>query len=123
MKKIDLALVAIGATWLVLGMALGSVMGAANNFAYAPLHAHINLIGFACHAVFGIAYRVFPAMKASALAIWQFWIFVVATPVMLLGLYFTLSNGPELPIIIGAFGVILGAILFAIIAWKTWADE
>ena len=29
----------------------------------------------------------------------QFWIFVIATPVMLIGLYVTRSNAPELPMI------------------------
>ncbi len=109
MAKLDLVYVGVGALWLVVGMLLGIVMGAAESFTYAPLHAHINLVGFACHSIFGLAYRLWPAMKASALAPIQFWLFVLATPVMLIGLYFTLSGGTSVPTIIGSIGVSLGA--------------
>lgn len=121
MKLIDATYVAIGATWLVVGMALGIVMGATDDFRYMPVHAHINLVGFACHAIFGMAYRQWPSMKSSALASYQFWIFVVATPVTLLGLVFTLSGGPVLPTIVGSFGLLIGAALFCVMIWQAWA--
>src|SRR6516162_4404945 len=86
MKNIDWTYVAIGASWLLLGMMLGIVMGATNNFQFVPVHAHINLVGFACHAIFGVAYRHWPTMKVSSLAPYQFWVFIVATPITLIGL-------------------------------------
>jgi hypothetical protein len=118
MKAIDTTYVAIGALWLVVGMVLGIVMGASENFTFIPVHAHINLVGFACHAVFGMAYRQWPSMKASSLAPYQFWIFVIATPVTLIGLVFTLTGGPVLPTIIGSLGLVLGAALFALMIWQ-----
>jgi hypothetical protein len=57
-------------------------------------------------------------MKASGFASLQFWMFVLATPITLVGLYFTLSGGPELPIIIGSLGLLLGAILFLVMIWR-----
>ena len=48
MKPVDSAYVVIGALWLLIGMILGIVMGATNKFQFMPLHAHINLVGFAC---------------------------------------------------------------------------
>jgi hypothetical protein len=68
MTKIDTTYVAIGGLWLVLGMVLGITMGATENFLFMPVHAHINLVGFACHSIFGMAYRQWPTMKASSLA-------------------------------------------------------
>jgi len=118
MKAIDTTYVAIGALWLVVGMVLGIVMGASENFTFIPVHAHINLVGFACHAVFGMAYRQWPSMKASSLAPYQFWIFVIATPVTLIGLVFTVTGGPVLPTIIGSLGLVLGAALFALMIWQ-----
>jgi hypothetical protein len=123
MNRVDTTYLGIGALWLVVGMILGIVMGAAENFAYASLHAHINLVGFACHSIFGMAYRLWPTMKASGLALIQFWIFVIATPVMLIGLYLTLGGGTQVPTIIGSIGVLLGAALFAVIVWRAWAAE
>ena len=123
MRKLDITFVAIGALWLVLGMGIGIVMGASENFSYAPVHAHVNLIGFACHTIFGLAYRQWPTMKSSWLAPIQFWIFVIATPITLIGLVFTLTGGPVLPTIIGSCGVLTGAALFAFIVWQSWASE
>jgi len=118
MKSIDTTYVAIGALWLVVGMVLGIVMGASENFLFMPVHAHINLVGFACHAIFGMAYRQWPSMKASSLAPYQFWIFVIATPITLIGLVFTLTGGPVLPTIIGSLGLVIGAALFAVLIWQ-----
>lgn len=118
MKEIDTLYVVIGAVWLVIGIILGIVMGATENFALMPLHAHINLVGFACHSIFGLAYRQWPAMKASGLAPAQFWVFVLATPVTLVGLYFTLTGGPAMPTIVGSLGILLGAILFLVVLWR-----
>jgi hypothetical protein len=98
-------------------------MAAKHDFQFAPVHAHINLIGFACHAIFGMAYRQWPVMKASRLAPYQFWIFVVATPIMLASLVYTLSNGVVLPTLIGASGVLLGAVLFCIMIWQARATS
>jgi hypothetical protein len=118
MKSIDTTYVAIGASWLVIGMVLGIVMGASENFLFMPVHAHINLVGFACHAIFGMAYRQWPAMKVSSLAPYQFWIFVIATPITLIGLVFTLTGGPVLPTIIGSLGLVIGAALFCVMIWQ-----
>jgi hypothetical protein len=118
MKSVDATYAAIGATWLVVGMVLGIVMGAADNFRYMPVHAHINLVGFACHAIFGMTYRQWPTMKLSRLAPYQFWIFVLATPTTLLGLVFTLTGGPVLPTMIGSLGLLIGAALFCVMIWQ-----
>lgn len=123
MKRIDSTFVAIGATWLVLGMLLGIGMGASENFQYMPVHAHINLVGFACHSVFGLAYGRWPSMKLSSLAPYQFWIFVVATPIMLIGLASTLNGGPLAPTIIGSLGVLAGAALFCVMIWRARTTE
>jgi hypothetical protein len=52
------------------------------------------------------------------LAAYQFWIFVAATPITLIGLAFTLSGGPELPTIIGSLGLLVGATLFCVMVWQ-----
>ena len=123
MKAIDTTYVAIGATWLLIGMIMGIVMGASQSFQYTPVHAHINLIGFACHAVFGVSYRLWPSLQASRFAVYQFWIFVIATPVTLIGLVFTLSGGPEVPTIIGSIGLVVGAGLFCFMIWQARAAD
>jgi hypothetical protein len=107
----------LGSVWLVVGMALGIAMGITENFKLAPLHAHINLLGFACHMLFGLAYKQWPELARSGLAVAQFWIFVLATPVMAVGLYFTLEGGPAAPTIVGSLGLLIGAALFSFLVW------
>jgi len=117
-KNIALNYIVIGAVWLVIGMILGIAMGAHEDFQFAPVHAHINLIGFACHSIFGIAYKQWPALVSSVFAPYQFWIFVVATPITLVGLVFTVTGGPLLPTIVGSLGVLVGAALFCFMVWR-----
>ncbi len=120
MKNIDSTYVFIGTLWLLIGLTLGIIMGGSHNFQFMPVHAHIALVGFACHSVFGLAYRQWPTMKASGLAASQFWVFVLSTPIMLIGLALELSGrgGSELPLIIGSIGIFAGALLFCIIIWR-----
>jgi hypothetical protein len=87
------------------------------------VHAHINLVGFASHVLFGMAHRRRPPTNSSSLALSQFWIFVVATPITLIGLVFTLSGGPELPTIVGWLGLLVGAALFRLLSWQARAAE
>lgn len=42
------------------GMSLGLWMGPTGNFQFAPVHAHLNLVGWATMALFGIYYRLTP---------------------------------------------------------------
>jgi len=115
---VDRLYIKLGATWLVIGMALGIGMGMAKSFELAPLHAHINLVGFACHMLFGLTLRQWPELARSTLAAVQFWIFAISTPVMVVGLYFTLKGGVEAPTILGSLGLIVGAGLFCFMVWR-----
>lgn len=56
-----------------------------------------------------------PALKDSPLAPYPFRIFVIASPITLIGVGFTAMNGPELPTIVGSIVVLIGAALFAVV--------
>jgi hypothetical protein len=58
--NISRILLITGALWLLVGISLGMWMGANQDFALAPVLAHINLLGFTLMTIFGIAYRVIP---------------------------------------------------------------
>lgn len=51
----------LGVLSALVGMSLGVWMGANQDFVLRPVHAHINLIGFASMMLFGLFYRSFPA--------------------------------------------------------------
>ena len=43
----------VGAVAALVGMVMGIGMGMAEEFTYSPVHAHINLVGWASLALFG----------------------------------------------------------------------
>ena len=68
MKRYDLYFLLLGTLSLLVGVGLGIFMGASGNFQLTPVHAHINLVGWASLALFGLAYRAYPELGASRLA-------------------------------------------------------
>lgn len=86
------SLMLVGTLFLLTGIPLGMYMGASGQMALAPVHAHINLLGFALMMVFGLVYRRFPAMAASPLARIHFWLHTVGTLGVAVMLFLLLSG-------------------------------
>ena len=62
MFRVSFAFVAFAAGSLVLGVGMGIYMGVQQDFALAPVHAHLNLLGWVSLAIFGLVYRAFPEL-------------------------------------------------------------
>ncbi|HEX3652482.1 MAG TPA: hypothetical protein VHU18_06640 [Rhizomicrobium sp.] len=58
MPRVSAAFFVVGALLLLSGMMLGEYMGAHENFTLAPLHAHINLLGWVTLALYGTFYTL-----------------------------------------------------------------
>jgi len=58
MPRVSAAFFALGAVLLFVGMGLGEYMGANEDFVYAPVHAHLNLLGWVTLALFGTFYAL-----------------------------------------------------------------
>lgn len=101
--------------YLIIGVALGIIMGASQNFALRSVHAHLNLLGWATMALAGLIYSVFPQAGQSRLAKLHFWLHNIALPVMLGSLaLILLGNTQVIPLLGGAEIVAaLGIITFA----------
>jgi cbb3-type cytochrome oxidase subunit 1 len=86
----------IGVLFLIIGVTFGMYMGGSGDHSFAPVHAHINLVGFTLMMVFGLTYRLIPSMTNGMLATVHFWLHAVGTTVMLLLLYMLFSGAiPE----------------------------
>ena len=72
MRRIDLGFIILATTTLLVGVGIGTWMGLTHNFHFAPVHAHLNLLGWTSLAIFGLCYRVYPALAASRLALPHF---------------------------------------------------
>ena len=106
----------IAVLYLALGVAAGLVMGITHQFQYAPLHAHINLLGWASLALAGLIYHHYPVAAATRLAQWHFWLHNIGLPVFMIALAFRLSGyeQAERVIAMGALLTLVGVQLFVI---------
>ena len=81
-----------GSLYLLVGIILGMYMGGKQDFALKSVHAHINLLGFTLMTLFGVAYRVMPALADTALAKAHFWLHQIGAFVLLIGLFLLMSG-------------------------------
>jgi cbb3-type cytochrome oxidase subunit 1 len=107
--------------YLVIGVSLGVYMGATGNHTQHPTHAHLNLLGWASMALFGLFYQAFPASAETRLARWHFWIHQLSVPVLMALLFYFLTGHPEVDPLIGVLSIVaaLGILLFAVNVWRT----
>jgi hypothetical protein len=113
--KNDTLFIVLGAFYLVIGMLLGIAMGIRQDFQFAPVHAHINLVGFAAHGIFGLVYKAWPSLKQGALAAAQFWLSVLGAPLLMAGIAVSIKANNIALAVVGSILVALGALLFLII--------
>ena len=103
----------VGAVAALVGMVMGIGMGMAEEFTYSPVHAHINLVGSASLALFGLAYKTGLA-KQDRLAVIHFWVAVIGAIVLPLGIYISMSAKNPALAIIGSLITLVSMILFLV---------
>jgi hypothetical protein len=108
----------LGVVYLLVGVVFGMYMGGSGDHTLAPVHAQINLLGLTLMTVFGLVYRMVPAMAANGFATAHFWLHQIGAAVLLNGLYLLMTGtvaesvvGPVMPFAVGA--VLLGVLAFA----------
>ena len=107
----------MGTVYLLIGVGFGMHMGASEDFTLAPLHAHINLLGFVLMTLFGLGYRVIPGMADGALAKAHFWLHQAGALVLMVGLFmiFTGRTAPGLPVPIMPIAEVL--VFLGVVLW------
>lgn len=101
--------------YLIVGVGLGMAMGASEDFTLRPVHAHINLLGWATMALAGLIYSVYPEAGMSRLAKIHFWLNNVSLPTMIIALSFVVSGQKQLVplLVIGEILASIGILIFA----------
>jgi hypothetical protein len=66
----------------IAGIAMGIAMAIMQNHAVMPAHAHLNLLGWVSLFIFGIYYRLNPALDRSRLAVIQVSVWSLGTVVL-----------------------------------------
>lgn len=113
----------IGSAYLLLGILLGMYMGGSGDHKMAPVHAHINLLGFTLMAVFACVYKLFPAMAGGRLATIHFWLHQIGALILIVMLFLLFSGkiteagmAPLAPI--AEVLVLIGGVTFAYNAFR-----
>ena len=106
---------------LLVGMLGGIVMGIEQDFALAPAHTHLNLIGGVMLFLFGFYYRLVPAAGTSRLAKVQGSLHIVGAILFPAGVAIVILKGASFIAapIIGSLIVTAAMALFAVIVFQT----
>jgi hypothetical protein len=102
------------------GMVMGITMGMAHDFQLAPVHTHINLVGWVSLAIFGIGYRLGLA-KGGGLATLHFWIALAGAVVLPAGIYLALTQEQQGPVIVGSLLTLVSMLLFLVNVLRGWS--
>ena len=122
MPRISAAFFALGVVCVLCGMLFGMWMGAHNDFAAAPAHAHLNLIGWVTSALYGTFYALTANTMSAKLAWTNFIVSALGILVMIPSLFLLLLNGNdpkfEPGITVGSMVVALGMVIFGVSVYR-----
>jgi hypothetical protein len=119
MAEIDRAYMTVALVLLIAGMLLGFYMGVAADNQLLTLHVGMLLPGFVTLAIYGFIFRLWPAMKKSALARVQFWLAMIGALGLLVGSYLFITAGQ---VAIAAIGSVLYIAAAVLLAWQFWTQ-
>jgi hypothetical protein len=105
---------------VIAGMIWGIVMAVSDNHAAMPAHAHLNLLGWVSLFLFGVYYRLHPALDGSRIALAQVWIWIVGTIVLSTGVDLVVSGYPNADPVAaaGSFIVLFDAAVFGWLVFR-----
>jgi hypothetical protein len=127
MPRVSAAFFAVAAVLLLCGMALGQYMGAKEDFVLAPVHAHINLLGWVTMALYGTFYALTRGTMSDRLAWLNFALSTIGAVGMIPTLTMLLVSGNSAfwgPLTGVAGGIaILGLLVFMISVFRELARK
>ena len=123
MPKVSFAFFATGALAVLVGMTMGMWMGATQQFTLSPVHAHINLIGWASMGLMGTFYALAGERAPRKLAWANYGLVTVGLIIMAPSLGKMLLGDPkfETGVMISSMIVAAGALSFFVAVLMTWS--
>jgi len=112
MKRVDIYFLLLATALLICGATLGIVMGAREDFLLAPVHAHLNLAGWASLALFGLTYRAYPELAATKLARYHFIVSATASVMLPIGIGLAVLRSQPGLAIFSSMLWLLGVLMF-----------
>jgi hypothetical protein len=87
-------------------------MGVNEDLQLVAVHTHINLVGWASLALFGVIYLLYPELAASRLALVHFWLSAPSAAVFPVGIYLAQVHQIHAVVIATSLLWLLGALVF-----------
>jgi hypothetical protein len=112
MKRVDVYFLLLATVLLVSGAVLAIVMGAREDIQLTPVHAHLNLAGWASLALFGLTYRTYPELAATKLARYHFIVSATASVFLPIGIGFAVLRAQPTLAIFASILWLLGVLMF-----------
>ena len=121
MNKLGVAWIKAAVVYLLVGVGLGIHMGASHDHTLAPVHAHLNLLGWASMALIGFIHLQFGERLGARLSKAQFWLHQLGAPVMLVSLALSIKGHTAWEPALGLASVVVGVsvLLLAINVFKS----
>ncbi len=121
MEQRALAWLKAAVVYFVIGVGLGLHMGATHDHTLAPVHAHINLLGWASMALIGFFVLHFGSRLNAKLERVQFWLHQVGAAVMLIALAVLMAGRTAVEPVVGLSSLVVGVsvLLFAINVFRS----
>jgi cbb3-type cytochrome oxidase subunit 1 len=102
--------------FVIAGMAMGIGMAMAHDHSIMPAHAHLNLLGWVSLFLFGIYYKLNPALERSRLALVQVVVWSIGTVVLTFAVADPLAG-------LASFIVLGAMLLFAYLVFRPATAE
>ena len=118
MSRIGLYFLGLASLCLLGGVGMGMFMGMSHDFQLSPVHAHLNLFGWASLALFGLAYCAVPQLTEGWLPKLHLLLSGVSGPLFPAGIYLTIFKDQPALTMVTAPMWFLGALSFAGIVWR-----
>jgi len=112
MKGIAFAFFATAAVCVTLGMVWGLQMSISTDHTFGPAHAHLNLVGWATMALYGVCYHLVPGAAAGALPKIHYACATGGVVTMAPGIAVAIAGGPEALAAIGSLLTLAAMLIF-----------
>jgi peptidoglycan/LPS O-acetylase OafA/YrhL len=107
---------------VLAGMLWGIHMAVSDDHSAFPAHAHLNLLGWVSLFLFGLYYRLHPALERAKSAHLQIWSWLLGTVVMAIGVAMVHTGKPSGEPFAGV-GSIIVFISMLLFAWLVFRSE
>ena len=114
MKQIDVYFLVLAALSLIVGVILGITMAGSHDFQLVPVHAHVNLVGWASLALFGLTYRSYPELKSGKLAGLHLVLGASGAVLLPIGIYFAVVRQSETLAMVSSLLWLGAVVVFAV---------